>query len=89
MDKAKKSGSSDAAEVDRLTQESNVLKGKTDSLFRGETLRGLLLYAWGWWLIGRIAFWVSIFLFVAAIGLVVAAMATRPHHGRTEPTPSG
>ena len=38
-----------------------------DTLFRGETLRGLLLYAWGWSQVGLYAFY-------AAIGLTVATI---------------
>ena len=36
------------------------------SLFQGETLRGLLLNAYGWWQVGTYAFW-------AAVGLACAA----------------
>jgi len=35
------------------------LQAQVQTLFRGETLRGLLLYAWGWSLVGTIAFWVA------------------------------
>ena len=38
------------------------------TLFRGETLRGLLLNAYGWWTIGTYALY-------AAIGLVMAGFA--------------
>src|SRR5262249_885751 len=36
------------------------LAGQAQTLFRGETLRGLLLYAWGWSVVAMIAFWVGI-----------------------------
>src|SRR5438270_9578682 len=32
----------------RANPNDAALKGKVDTLFKGETLRGLLLYAWGW-----------------------------------------
>jgi hypothetical protein len=38
------------------------------TVFRGETLRGLLLNAWGWWTICASARWAAI---VVAIGAVV------------------
>ena len=38
------------------------------TLFRGETLRGLLLNAWGWWTVGTYALY-------AAMGLTLAALA--------------
>jgi hypothetical protein len=42
------------------------LSGEVQTLFRGETLRGLLLNSYGWWQIGSYAFY-------AAIGLAIAA----------------
>lgn len=44
------------------------LAGLTQTLFRGETLRGLLLNAWGWWTVGTYALY-------AAIGLTLATLA--------------
>jgi hypothetical protein len=44
------------------------LAAQVQTLFRGETLRGLLLYAWGWSQVGLYAFY-------AAIGLTVATIA--------------
>lgn len=37
-------------------------------MFHGETLRGLLLNAWGWWTVGTYALY-------AAMGLTLAALA--------------
>jgi hypothetical protein len=44
------------------------LAAQVQTLFRGETLRGLLLNAWGWSQVGMYAFY-------AAIGLTLAAIA--------------
>jgi hypothetical protein len=44
------------------------LAGEVQTVFRGETLRGLLLNSYGWWQVGQYAFY-------AAIGLAVAAFA--------------
>ncbi len=44
------------------------LAGQVQVLFRGETLRGLLLNAYGWWTIGTYAFY-------AVIGLAIASLA--------------
>ncbi|MBV8561357.1 MAG: hypothetical protein JO050_11315 [Acidimicrobiia bacterium] len=49
------------------------LQAQAQTLFRGETLRGLLLYAWGWSLVGTIAFWVGGAAFVGAL-IVLAAI---------------
>lgn len=48
------------------------LAGQANTLFKGETLRGLLLYAWGWAVVGRIAFWVGIAAFAGAAVVLVA-----------------
>ena len=47
---------------------NTTLQNQANTLFKGETLRGLLLYAWGW-------SQVALYLFFAAIGLTVAAIA--------------
>ncbi len=47
------------------------LAGKVQTLFRGETLRGLLLYGWGWSVVGEIAYFAGI---AAAIGAVVVLL---------------
>ncbi len=44
------------------------LAATVQTLFRGETLRGLLLNAWGWWTVGAYALY-------AAIGLTAASVA--------------
>lgn len=45
---------------------NKTLEAQRQQLFMGETLRGLLLSAYGWGLMGVIAFWTSIGLFAAA-----------------------
>ena len=42
------------------------------TLFRGETLRGLLLYAWGWAVVGEIAYWTAIAALVGALFVLLA-----------------
>jgi hypothetical protein len=49
------------------------LAGQVNTLFKGETLRGLLLYAWGWSVVSRIALYAAI---GALIGFVVMLGAT-------------
>ena len=55
------------------------LANQANTLFKGETLRGLLLNAWGWWSVGTIALIASFFAFLGGIALLVAAFCTRPH----------
>ena len=45
-------------------------QGKVDTLFRGETLRGMLLNAYGWWTVGQITVWVGYGM--VALGLILA-----------------
>jgi hypothetical protein len=48
------------------------LAGQVQTLFRGETLRGLLLNAYGWWTIGSYALYAAIGLAVAVFAVFVA-----------------
>lgn len=63
---------------DRTNQ---TLAGQRTTLFQGETLRGLLLNAWGWGLIGVIALYAALALYTAAAGLVIAAVVL-PANGK-------
>jgi hypothetical protein len=62
-DAAKKSGASNAA---ALQAKADALHAQRDTLFKGETLRGLLLSSYAWWTVGRIAFFAAIGAFLAA-----------------------
>jgi hypothetical protein len=59
------------SQVSALAQadpKNTTLSGEVQTLFRGETLRGLLLNSYGWWQIGQYALY-------AAIGLAIASIA--------------
>jgi hypothetical protein len=63
------------------------LAAQTNTLFRGETLRGLLLYAWGWSVVSRIALFAAIgasigflLMLVITIGDFVADPKIAAHH---------
>ena len=49
------------------------LQGKADSLFKGETLRSILLNAYGWWTVGTITLFAGYAIAVA--GVVLALLA--------------
>ncbi|MGH9287261.1 MAG: hypothetical protein ACRD0V_03025 [Acidimicrobiales bacterium] len=70
---ARESGASDA-EVADLQATADELKAQRDSLFRGETLRGLLLSSYAWSTIGRIAGIAASVAFAGAA--VMAALVT-------------
>ncbi len=50
------------------------LAGLTQTLFRGETLRGLLLNVWGWWTIGTYALYAAVGLTIATIVVALALL---------------
>jgi hypothetical protein len=60
-----------------------VLAAKTQTLFRGETLRGLLLYAWGWSVVAHIAGLVGILAYALA-GVVLLALVFGFAHAKHE-----
>ncbi len=49
------------------------LAGQVATLFKGETLRGLLLYAWGWSVVSTIALYAGI---AAMLGFVIMLLVT-------------
>jgi hypothetical protein len=67
---AQESGASED-EIAALQEELDTLNGQRESLFRGETLRGLLLSTFAWSTIGNIAGIASIAAFVAAAAMGV------------------
>ena len=55
-----------------LASPSNTkLAGTVQTMFRGETLRGLLLYAWGWSVVGLIAYWAGIASLLGAFAILI------------------
>lgn len=48
------------------------LAGERQTLFMGETLRGLLLSAWGWWTVGTYALYAAIVMTVAAVAVFIS-----------------
>ena len=69
----------DEATIAELQATVDEITGQRDSLFRGETLRGLLLSTFAWSTIGRIAGIAAIVAFIAA------AADARPRHPRRGP----
>ena len=61
------------------------LKAQADTLFKGETLRGLLLNAYAFWQMGQIAKWGAIVSFAAAAIMVVLTILGYIHVRRTPP----
>jgi hypothetical protein len=73
------------SEVSALSRENpndEALAGQTQTLFRGETLRGLLLYAWGWSVVGAIAYWVGLAALAGALAVLAALVLGFVAHER-------
>lgn len=80
---AEESGASEA-EVAELQATADELKSQRDSLFRGETLRGLLLSSYAWATVGGIAAIAAIGAFVAAVAMALLVAAGLVHLRRTK-----
>lgn len=50
------------------------LQGKADTLFKGETLRAIMLNAYGWWTVATIALWAGYGMVAAGIVLGILAI---------------
>jgi hypothetical protein len=59
------------------------LAGKADTLFKGETLRSIMLNAYGWWTVATIALFAGWFLIAAGIVLAVLAILGFRHARKT------
>jgi len=71
-DGATYSETSNAARAEGLNPKvAAELQGKADTLFKGETLRAILLNAFGWWTVGQITMWAGIGAVIAGLLLTV------------------
>jgi hypothetical protein len=58
------------------------LQAKADVLFKGETLRSILLNAYGWWTVATLALWAGIAMIIAGVLLGVLAILGFRHAAR-------
>ena len=80
VDDAKADGAS-SAEVTALQGKADAISGQRNTLFKGETLRGLLLSAFAWSRVGTIAGYAAVAAFAAAaVMFVLVALGVRHHH---------
>jgi hypothetical protein len=64
------------------------LQGKADVLFKGETLRSIMLNAYGWWTVATIALYAGYLLVAAGLVLALFAIAGLRHAKRAAVTRS-
>jgi hypothetical protein len=74
------------AKVDELQATADGVTGQRNTLFKGETLRGLLLSAYAWSTVGMIAGIAAIGAFIAAAIMLVLVGLGMVHHRRTPKT---
>jgi hypothetical protein len=80
VEAAEADGASEA-EVATLQAEADAVTGQRNTLFKGETLRGLLLSAFAWSTVGTIAGYAAMGAFVAAaVMFILVLMGLRHHH---------
>ncbi len=61
------------------------LAGQVQTIFRGETLRGLLLNAYGYWEMGQIMLWSAFIAFAAGAVMLALSLFGYAHLRRTAP----
>ncbi len=71
------------SEIDILQEKSDAVSGQRNTLFKGETLRGLLLSAYAWSTVGTIAGIAAIGAFIAAALTAVLVGLGLNHHRKT------
>lgn len=79
VEAAKADGASEA-KLAKLQAEADAISGQRNTLFKGETLRGLLLTAFAWSTVGRIAGYAAIGAFVAGGLMLVLVVLGLMHH---------
>jgi hypothetical protein len=74
------------ATIDELQAKADGITGQRNTLFKGETLRGLLLSAYAWSTVGMIAGIAAIGAFIAAAIMAVLSVLGVFHHRKTPKT---
>lgn len=72
----------EASAAARNDPKNATLAAQVQTLFQGETLRGLLLYAWGWSVVGLIAYWVGIAALLGAFSVFLGLLLGFAAHRR-------
>jgi hypothetical protein len=62
------------------------LQGKADTLFKGESLRAMLLNAYGWWTVATIALWAGVAMVIAGLLLGIFSVLGFRHARKVDVT---
>jgi len=60
------------------------LQAKADVLFKGETLRSILLNSYGWWTVATLALWAGVAMIIAGVVLGMLAILGFRHAARVD-----
>ncbi|HZX54199.1 MAG TPA: hypothetical protein VFE86_05940 [Ilumatobacteraceae bacterium] len=74
------------ATIDQLQAKADGITGQRNTLFKGETLRGLLLSAYAWSTVGMIAGFAALGAYLAAAVMAVLVVLGMIHHHRAVKT---
>ncbi len=74
------------AQIDALQAKADAITNQRNTLFKGETLRGLLLSAYAWSTVGMIAGLAAIGAFIAAAAMAILVVLGTIHYRRTPKT---
>ena len=74
------------ATIDELQATADGISGQRNTLFKGETLRGLLLSAYAWSTVGTIAGIAAIGAFIAAAAMAILVALGMVHHHKAPKT---
>ena len=78
------SETSSAARVEGLDPEvAAELQVKADTLFKGESLRAMLLNAYGWWTVATIALWAGVAMVIAGLLMGISRSSASGTRGRS------
>lgn len=75
----------DTALAKELEGELAGVTGQRDTIFKGESLRAILLNAYGWWTVGQITFWAGVGAVAAGFVLAILAALGFRHARKTQP----
>jgi len=64
---------------------NTALQAQVQTIFRGETLRGLLLNAYGYWEMGQIMLWSAVIAFIAGAVMLLLSLLGYRHLRQTAP----
>lgn len=69
-----------------MEEELAGLQSQRDTVFKGETLRAILLNAYGWWTVGQITFFAGIGMVIVGLILAVLVALGFRHARKAEPS---